>query len=233
MSALNWSGTDTVQAVSHFWQPVQAASSTNRAFCLIVAWNRPSAAGLDALDLAVGQGRDVGVVDGRRHLRRRDAARAVEGREDLAEQDHLPADAGLLLDEQDPVAHVAELEGGLHAADPGADDEDVVVRHDRTADGPKLGQRLAELLDVPGERLRADRADGGHLQPRGLVATLDQELLGLRDDARGPGGAVGEVGALVAVGGDEDAVEPVLDGVQDPARSDPAGAGQADDHDAR
>ena len=45
MSALNWSGTETVQAVSHFWQPVQAASSTNRAFCVIFAWNRPSPTG--------------------------------------------------------------------------------------------------------------------------------------------------------------------------------------------
>ena len=45
MSALNWSGTDTVHAVSHFWQPVQAASSTNRAFWVIFAWKRPSPAG--------------------------------------------------------------------------------------------------------------------------------------------------------------------------------------------
>ncbi len=42
-SALNWSGTATVQAVSHFWQPVHASMSTNRAFLVTVAWNRPSA----------------------------------------------------------------------------------------------------------------------------------------------------------------------------------------------
>ena len=69
------------------------------------------------------------MVDRGRHLRRGDAAGAVEGREDLAEQDHPSADAGLLLDEQDLVAHVAELEGGLHAGDAAADDEGVVVSH--------------------------------------------------------------------------------------------------------
>src|ERR1035437_2529683 len=43
MSALNWSGTATVQAVSHSWQPVHAASSTKRGFRLIVALKVPSA----------------------------------------------------------------------------------------------------------------------------------------------------------------------------------------------
>ena len=42
MSALNWSGTATVQAVSQSWQPVQAASSTKRGLRLIVALNVPS-----------------------------------------------------------------------------------------------------------------------------------------------------------------------------------------------
>ena len=42
-SALNWSGTATVQAVSHFWQPVHASSSTNRALRVTEAWKRPSA----------------------------------------------------------------------------------------------------------------------------------------------------------------------------------------------
>jgi hypothetical protein len=43
MSALNWSGTATVHAVSHNWQPVHAASSTNLGLCRIVARKRPFA----------------------------------------------------------------------------------------------------------------------------------------------------------------------------------------------
>src|SRR5512135_2438952 len=42
-SALNWSGTATVHAVSHSWQPVHLASSTNRALRVTAAWNLPSA----------------------------------------------------------------------------------------------------------------------------------------------------------------------------------------------
>ena len=42
MSALNSSGTATLQAISHWRQPVQAASSTNRGFCVILAWKPPS-----------------------------------------------------------------------------------------------------------------------------------------------------------------------------------------------
>ncbi len=64
----------------------------------------------DALDLGVGEDVDIGVVDGGSHLGGGDAAGAVEGGEDLAEQDHLAADAGVLLDDEDLVAHVAELE---------------------------------------------------------------------------------------------------------------------------
>src|ERR1035437_7073786 len=41
MSGLNWSGTATVQAVSHSWQPVQAASSTNLGLRRMVARKRP------------------------------------------------------------------------------------------------------------------------------------------------------------------------------------------------
>ena len=37
MSALYSSGTATLQAISHWRQPVQAASSTYLAFCLILA----------------------------------------------------------------------------------------------------------------------------------------------------------------------------------------------------
>src|ERR1035437_9659663 len=41
ISALNWSGTATVQAVSHSWQPVHAASSTNLGLRRMVALKRP------------------------------------------------------------------------------------------------------------------------------------------------------------------------------------------------
>ncbi len=82
----------------------------------------------DPLDLGVGQHRQVRVMRRRRHLRRRDAARAVERGEDLAEQDHLAADRRLLLDDEHAVAHRAELQRRLHAADAAADDERVVLR---------------------------------------------------------------------------------------------------------
>jgi len=61
----------------------------------------------DPADLGAGKNGDVRVVHRRGHLRRRDTARAVERREDLAEQDHLAADARLLLDDEHLVAHVA------------------------------------------------------------------------------------------------------------------------------
>ncbi len=118
--------------------------------------------GRDPTDLAVGERRDVRVVNGARHLRRGDAAGAVQGREDLAEQDHLPAHAGFLLHEQHLVAHVAELQRGLHAADSGADDQDVVLHRSTHFGRPELGQRVRELLHVPGELLGADGTDGGH-----------------------------------------------------------------------
>ena len=44
----------------------------------------------------------------------------------------------------------------------------------------------------------------------GVDAVLREQRLRLGDDARRPLGAVGQVGALVAVGGDEDAVEALL-----------------------
>ena len=86
-----------------------------------------AAVAADRLHLGVGHHVDVGVMDGGAHLGGGDAAGAVERGEDLAEQDHLAADARLLLDDQDLVAHVAELERRLHAADAAADDERVVV----------------------------------------------------------------------------------------------------------
>ena len=42
---MNWSGTDTVHAVSHSLQPVHRLVSMNRGFCRIDAVKRPSPAG--------------------------------------------------------------------------------------------------------------------------------------------------------------------------------------------
>ena len=83
----------------------------------------------DVLDLAVRHGRDVRVVDRGRHLRPRDAGGAVEGGEDLGQQDHPAPDARLLLHEQNLVAHIGQLDRRLHAADPTSHDQDVVVHH--------------------------------------------------------------------------------------------------------
>ena len=83
----------------------------------------------DAIHLGIREGGHVGVVDRGRHLGGGDAAGAVEGREDLAEQDHSAADASLLLDEEDFVAHIPELEGRLHAGDAAADDQGVILSH--------------------------------------------------------------------------------------------------------
>ncbi len=81
---------------------------------------------------------------------------------------------------QDLVAHVAQLEGGFHPPDAAADDEHVVVHGSARLRGPEGDERRRELLHVLGERLRADRADGRHLQPLGRVAGRLQERLGLR-----------------------------------------------------
>ena len=40
-SALNWSGTATLQASSHWRHPVQSASSTNRGLRRIPTWKAP------------------------------------------------------------------------------------------------------------------------------------------------------------------------------------------------
>ncbi len=95
------------------------------------------AVGADALDLGVGHDIDIGVMDGGGHLRRGDAARAIECREDLAQQDHLAADAGVLLDDKDLVAHVAELERRLHPADAAADHQSVVLHAVASLVGPR------------------------------------------------------------------------------------------------
>ncbi len=97
----------------------------------------------DLVHLRVRHRGDVGVVDRGRHLGGRDAARAVQGGEDLAEQDHPAADARFLLDEQDVVAHVAELERRLHAGDAAAYYEGVVLGHD-LAPADRIAIRASE-----------------------------------------------------------------------------------------
>ena len=108
----------------------------NFGFWWTVARITAVAVAADALDLGVGEDVDVGVVDGRSHLRRGDAARTVERGKDLAEQDHLAAHAGLLLDDEHLVAHVAQLERGLHAADAAAHHESVVLHGVALREGP-------------------------------------------------------------------------------------------------
>ena len=186
----------------------------------------------DTLHQGLGEDGHVGVVGRRRHLGRRDAAGAVEGRKDLAEQDHLAPDRRFLLDHKHTVAHVAELDRGLHATDPAPDDQRVVGRrrvHRRLRFHGR--ERLGEAAHLAGERLGADRADGRHLHPASIDPPFGHQRLGRLHDARRARRAVREVAALLAVSGDEHPVETMLEGMEDPARPHPAGAGQADhDH---
>ena len=223
-----------MQAISQSRQPVQSDSSTKRADrCTVARGSRDHASRTDGRHLRLGQDGDVGVVSGRRHLRGRDAAGAVEGGEDLAEQDHLAPDRRLLLDHQHAVAHVAELDRGLHAADPAADDQRVVGGRD-------LHRRSTPTSSASNSvKPRTCRVNGSaQTEQMAAIFTLRPSIprsaisawaaWTMRDGARR---AVGEVAALLAVGGDEDPVEALLEGVEDPARAHPAGAGQADhDH---
>ena len=112
----------------------------------LLADGRPDHAVIAARDLVhlrVRHRGDVGVVDRGRHLGGRDAARAVQRREDLGQQDHPAADARFLLDEQDVVAHVAELERRLHAGDAAAYHEGVVLGHD-LAPADRIAMRASE-----------------------------------------------------------------------------------------
>ena len=85
-------------------------------------------------------------------------------------------------------------------------------------------------MHVVGEGLRADGADRGHAHALRLVALLDEQVLRGLHDAGGALRAVRQIGALLAIGGDEDAVEALLHRVHDPAGLDCAGARQIDDH---
>ena len=72
---------------------------------------------VERLYLAVGQKLDMVVVRNSRHLRRGNAATAVQRREDLAQHDHLAADAGFLLDQRHMAALVGQVQRGLHSRD--------------------------------------------------------------------------------------------------------------------
>ena len=172
-SELNSSGTATVQAIWQSLQPVQAAQSTKVGFSWTVAANLPSGLRSMPVDLAVGLRGDVRVVDRRGHLRPGDAARAVQRREDLAQQDHPSADARLLLDEQHLVAHVAELDRRLHAADAAADHQDVVV-HRGSVDRARRPRAsvLDEEVDVRLVRVAQVGRDAG------VLDAVDQLFLG-------------------------------------------------------
>jgi hypothetical protein len=63
-----------------------------------------------------------------RHLRGGDARAAVEGREDLAERDHLAADAGFPLHKGNLESLVTKIEGSLHAGDSAADHERIYMK---------------------------------------------------------------------------------------------------------
>src|SRR3972149_5101795 len=89
---------------------------------------------------------------------------------------------------------------------------------DLRRDAPILepGQCIGELGDVLGEWLGADRADGRELQSLRSKARLVGHSLRPGGDARRSLRAIGQVGALVAVRGEEHAVEATPDGVNDP-----------------
>jgi hypothetical protein len=84
-------------------------------------------------DLGVGHDGDVVVVCRRGHSWSADAAGTVEGRKDLAERNHLPADARLPLDDENAKPLVRQIKSCLQPGDAAAHDQRVVflfcVRH--------------------------------------------------------------------------------------------------------
>jgi hypothetical protein len=163
----------------------------------------------DLLDFAVDHELDLGVLGDLDHLRGQDALGAVEGGEGLRELDHVPADRGLPLDENDLVAAVGEIEGRLDAGDASAYDQGAVV------DGE--GQRLEILVSADplhgafGDLLRLFRPLRLVLvNPAALLADIGDFALELVD--AGPLGGIAE-SLLVEIGaaaGDDDAVELLL-----------------------
>ena len=113
------------------------------------------AVSLDPLHLRPGLELDARVVGRLRHARRADAARAVEGREDLVEPHHHPADRGKALDEQHLVALLAQVERRLQAGDAAADHQGVVALANGGHGGylrTSLQHRAARVADPDLER---------------------------------------------------------------------------------
>ena len=82
----------------------------------------------DADNLGVGQDIDIGMPAALDELRGFDAHRAVIGGKCLVELRHFPADGRRLVDQVDFEAGFGEVEGGLNAADPAADDQHIAER---------------------------------------------------------------------------------------------------------
>ena len=97
--------------------------------------DKAAARALGALDLGIGHDRDVVVMGRRSHFGRADATRAIQGREDLGERDHLAADTWLALDDEDLKALVGHVDGHLQAGDAATDHQSIVFLdgHDASA----------------------------------------------------------------------------------------------------
>ena len=95
----------------------------------------------------------VGDID---HLGGHDALGAVQGREGFGELGHVAADGGFPLDQDDLVAAVGDVQGGLDAGNAAADDQGPLG--DRHGDG---GQDAVLLDPLDHHADDFDRLDGG------------------------------------------------------------------------
>ncbi len=83
--------------------------------------SEPVPVAVDGFNFGVGQQVDIVMMRRGGHFWGGDAGTTVERGEDLAQVNHLPADAGLALHQRDLVALVAQIERGLHSSNPAAD----------------------------------------------------------------------------------------------------------------
>src|SRR6185369_4218989 len=95
---------------------------------------------VDVLDFRVGMQGDVGVVGDVDHFGGHDALGAVKRGEGLGQLGHVAADGWFPFDEDDVVAAVGDVEGGLDAGDAAADDESPF--------GDRYGDRLELLVHL-------------------------------------------------------------------------------------